>query len=282
MLRYAKKKPRIFILHDGSLGSVAHQELGRIAKNFQADLTVLKLSLPNRLQNLKLGHYTAASCFRLIIPRLFSKESKVLYLDSDIVFNGLDVCEIFETSNGSSGLLAVLDPFIAKGRTNQAQLAALQLRPERYFNSGVLLFETAKTPSNLLESFADWLRNFPKQVHPDQDFLNTIFTNDWQAIDEKFNFQITVYEQRLFMTPEDYAGRLMHFAGKLKPLGHLAPGFLPWYANLDFLGLSNGYLPSTSYRYLQTVPGRADTLVRLEAQPNTPSSLLANPAIADQ
>jgi lipopolysaccharide biosynthesis glycosyltransferase len=263
MLRYASQAPRIFVMHDGTLSAEAHKVFGELARRFGAELTLLKIDLPGRLLNLKLGHYTTASCYRLLIPKVFAAESQVLYLDSDIVFHGLNVCEYFSEGLSCPEVSAVKDPFIGEGQSHLHQLHALGLDSDHYFNSGALLINPSKAPHNLLESFTTWLRGQSSQVHPDQDFLNITFRDRWTEIDEKFNFQVSVYRERFFLEASEYKGKMLHFAGKVKPMGHLAPGLLPWYGNLDYFPEIHTYIPHSTIRYLQRVPERPNTVRRI-------------------
>ena len=263
MLRYASQVPRIFVMHDGTLSDSAQKVFGVLACRFRAELTLLKIDLPERLLKLKLGHYTTASSYRLLIPKVFAAESQVLYLDSDIVFHGLDVCEYFSEGPSCPEVSAVKDPFIGEGQSHLLQLHALGLDSKRYFNSGALLMNPSKAPHNLLESFTTWLRSQSSQVHPDQDFLNITFRDRWTEFDEKFNFQVSVYRARFFLEASEYSGKMLHFAGKVKPMGHLAPGLLPWYGNLDYFPEIQAHIPHSTFRYLQRVPERPNTMRRI-------------------
>jgi lipopolysaccharide biosynthesis glycosyltransferase len=124
-------------------------------------------------------------------------------------------------------LAGVLDPFIGVPQRHQQALKALQLSPERYLNSGVLVMRPPLIGEDLLAAFDRFFQQHPNALHPDQDFLNLHFAGRWAELPSHFNQQVGVYEKTLFWPLSDYQQKIIHYAGKLKPLqGNLAPGTL--------------------------------------------------------
>jgi hypothetical protein len=67
----------------------------------------------------------------------------------------------------------------------------------------------------------------PDALHPDQDFLNLHFAGRRVELPSYFNQQVGVYEKTLFWPLAAYQQKIIHYAGKLKPLqGNLAPGMM--------------------------------------------------------
>ena len=67
-------------------------------------------------------------------------------------------------------------------------------------------------------------------MHPDQDFLTVQFKGLWKPLDSCFNHQVGVFDESLFQPVSSYHGKVIHYAGKFKPLqGSMAPAFLPFW-----------------------------------------------------
>ena len=80
---------------------------------------------------------------------------------------------------------------------------------------------------DLLIAFKLFFQRFPKALHPDQDFLNLIFSSRIERFPAHFNWQVGIFDRSLFQPLPSYNQKIIHYAGKLKPLeGNLAPGFL--------------------------------------------------------
>lgn len=107
----------------------------------------------------KLNQYTPFAFLRLFADKIDLPE-KVIYLDSDIMFNG-NIKELFEKDMSNYELGVVKDRY-----------GSWFIRP-KYFNSGVLLMNMKNIKeSNLLEK----VRNIcfsKKMMFPDQTALNT-------------------------------------------------------------------------------------------------------------
>jgi lipopolysaccharide biosynthesis glycosyltransferase/predicted O-methyltransferase YrrM len=228
--QYATRPISIHVLHDGSLPEIARQRLTRICEKARVPLSLTPVQLPAGVDVERLRQFGAASVFRLLIPRLFAGEEQVIYLDSDLVVNGLDVAELAAAAPPGAPISAVRDPFIARAASHAKELDRLGLDPRAYFNSGVLVLRPGLLQQDLLEAFAQFSAANPTSIHPDQDFLNTRFAGQVGVLDERFNFQVGLHEQRLLRPLSEYAGKILHYAGKIKPLqGNLAPGLLPFW-----------------------------------------------------
>ncbi|MDE6945928.1 MAG: hypothetical protein K2P14_01965 [Anaeroplasmataceae bacterium] len=120
-----------------------------------------------------------ATFYRLLIPELFSKYEKVIYLDGDVVVN-VNIALMMEFDVSRIMLGAVRD--IAGNRfyyTNndlkKYRDEVLKLKnPDNYFNAGVLIIN----PKTFLEEFtrAEWwaLVDSQKWYSLDQDVLNMV------------------------------------------------------------------------------------------------------------
>jgi lipopolysaccharide biosynthesis glycosyltransferase len=253
LLQNTRLRPRLFVLHDGTLGLKAKAFLQEIVHRNRATIKFLTVGLPESLRSIDLGHYTLASIYRLLIPQIFHSEPYVMYFDSDVVFNGFDICMIIEQVKDEGGLWAVRDPFIGEAKAHLAQLESHGLNARNYFNSGVMVFRPKRIKIDLLNNFVDWWQVAPLTSHPDQDFLNLQFQDQWHQMDEEANFQVTIFNRRLFLNLDSYWGKVLHFAGKIKPVGNLAPGLIPWYVNMGLTPGLQQELTKMSLHYLQEI-----------------------------
>lgn len=116
------------------------------------------------------AHYSKAMFYRILIPRLFSKREKVLYLDSDILIFD-DIAKLFDMELGSCAVGAVRN--ICTVYRSQYVESVLGLDENKYFNSGVLMFNVkAYIDGCVEERCVDLMRVFRNLECPDQDILN--------------------------------------------------------------------------------------------------------------
>lgn len=165
------------------------------------------------------AQYSAAIFTRLLIPgALQGVTDRVLYLDSDILcVRGID--ELMSMDIGDSIVAVIHDNGEA---TVRRQCADLNLRHQRYFNSGVLYINieswiaggiTQSTMRTLLTSDR-------KFVFPDQDALNIVLDGRAKFIDGKWNFQ---YNLNSCLNAGDFRmdtvgdAAFIHFTGRVKP-----------------------------------------------------------------
>ena len=219
----------IFVLHDETMNQEAKEALVLIASSHKAKLNFIKLKLPEFFDDCDFGYFSHASIFRLAIPFIFKDYEQVVYLDADLIFHGVEINELIMTAP-QSVICAVLDPYIGRSQKHRDQLQHLNLDASSYFNSGVLLMRPKQMDSNLINIFSVFLKENPALAHPDQDFLNFVFKDVWGKLDAKFNQQACTFDQSLFKPLSSYWGKVIHYAGRVKPLeGHIAPAFIPFW-----------------------------------------------------
>lgn len=229
LLQNGSETQRICVLHDKSLCALAKASVIKICREHSATLTFAQIKLPPFLAEANYGAFSPASIFRLGIPKLFRDHEQVVYLDCDLIFHGVDIAELVAAA-GDAPLAAVRDPYIGRPQKHREQLAALGLDPSNYFNSGVLVMRPKELPDDLIARFMAFAKKNRVMSHPDQDFLNVQFKGLWKPIDGKFNHQACAFDRSLFQPISSYAGKVIHYAGKVKPLqGALAPAFVPFW-----------------------------------------------------
>jgi lipopolysaccharide biosynthesis glycosyltransferase len=215
------------VLHNETLHIPAKERLLAVAQSLGHEISFHFVTLPGALNEIDLHRFSPASLYRLMIPQLFAHEEAVVYLDADLVCHGIDVHMLVQLTPPNKAMGGVIDPHITKPAEHQRALAALQINANQYINSGVLVIRPPLIRDDLLIAFKLFYQRHPNALHPDQDFLNLILSSRIERLPDCFNAQVGVYEHSLFQSLASYNNKIIHYAGKLKPLdGNLAPAFL--------------------------------------------------------
>jgi len=230
VLQHSRCPLQLHLLHDDTLRPQARQRLLQIARERGTELQLHAMTLPGSIDTQRLHRFSPASLYRLMIPQLLAREPLVVYLDSDLVSHGVDLGELARALPAQAPIGGVVDPYIGSQRQARAWLESVGLQAQRYVNSGVLVLRPPLIREDLLAAFAQFNQAHPQAIHPDQDFLNLHFGDRWSRLDARFNTQLGLFERSLFRPLSHYQGKILHYAGKLKPLdGNLAPGMLPFW-----------------------------------------------------
>lgn len=116
--------------------------------------------------------YTPFALLRLLMDRIDSLPSKILYLDTDTVAFK-DIGPLFDTDISNYPLAVVHDV----------------MRAANYFNSGVVLFNlTIIRKEKSFDAVRDYIFAH-KMVMPDQDTLNIVYKDRALFVDRKYNEQ---------------------------------------------------------------------------------------------
>jgi lipopolysaccharide biosynthesis glycosyltransferase len=252
------KPQSVWVLHDQTLTDEARQQLELLCADYKSSITFGKVSLPPYLASANFGAFSAASIFRLGIPKFFKDHEQVVYLDCDLVFNGVDIDDLISAA-GDAPIAAVLDPYIGRSKKHRDQLETFGLDASKYFNSGVLVMRPKLLPDDLIDRFQAFCKQHPVQSHPDQDFLNLQFKDQWKSLDSRFNYQACAFDNTLFQPVSSYCGKVIHYAGKVKPLhGSLAPAFIPFWMHAAGLPKVAEIFDKSSLSYLEPDPNASD------------------------
>jgi lipopolysaccharide biosynthesis glycosyltransferase/predicted O-methyltransferase YrrM len=229
---HAKRPIQLYVLHDDSLSAVAKQRLTEIAAQLHTPLTLMPVRPPPGLPIRFSRQFSPACVFRLMIPKLFPDAEAVVYLDSDLVSNGVDITDLAAAAPKDAALSAVLDANIAVPERHREVLAELGLDAASYFNSGVLVFRPALIEEDLVEACLAYSEAYPGAIHADQDFLNHHFAGRFAKLDPRFNHIVGIIDQEIVRPLGEFAGKILHFAGQVKPLdGRIGPGVIPFLAH---------------------------------------------------
>lgn len=252
------KLATICLMHDDTLWDEARQVIESIASQNGTNIFFVKIKLPQKLTSINFGPFSPASIFRLGIPKIFKDFEQVIYLDCDLIFHGVSVEEIIKAA-GDAPLAAIQDPYIGRSNKHRDQLESLGLDASNYFNSGVLVMRPKLLPDDLIARFINFCKQHPVQSHPDQDFLNLQFKDQWKRLDARFNYQACAFDNSLFQPISSYYGKVIHYAGKVKPLhGSLAPAFIPFWMYAAGIPKVAEVFDQAAMSYLEPAPDASD------------------------
>ena len=175
-------------------------------------------------------HFSFAMYYRFLIPEIFKDYEKVLYLDCDLIVN-CDVREIFEIDLKDNIIAASIETVTLdiKNSINK-RIKSFNLKPENYFNSGVLLFDINKSREfNLFEKCIENISKYKNLFYPDQTVLNFVCKDNFHHLDLKYNFQWQTafdYDNFIKNIDEKYANainnaiknpKIIHYTSRTKP-----------------------------------------------------------------
>lgn len=170
-----------------------------LPENFSLRFFNISDYISNLLQDINLvtmKYWSVEMYYRIVIPLIMPDYQKVLYADSDIVFN-TDISSIYNIAFEGNKLLAISDSFNlvscleASKERNLYLKETLELgKHDIYFNSGVLVFNIpAFKPEKYLDRIKTAFNRVKKTYCPDQDILNFIFKGNVKIIEQKWNLQ---------------------------------------------------------------------------------------------
>jgi lipopolysaccharide biosynthesis glycosyltransferase len=194
---------------------------------------LIDATLPPSLAKLPTQRFSPAALLRLTLDRFLPQHyERVLYLDCDILAMS-PVQEIFAAPLVGKSLGAVEDYESLPGplRLISDHPRQIGLAPgERYFNSGVLLFDWPRTlrlnllPACVAQMSATQEKGTAQRL-PDQDVLNLAFRGEWQNLPVRFNLMAFFVDY----FPQHPVFR--HFTTRYKPwLKIWLPGLTPYHA----------------------------------------------------
>ena len=166
---------------------VLHTEMSMDAQNRlkdQLEAPGFSLEFPNICHHVEAfarrlhtrDYYSCSTYYRLFIPQLYPDLSKALYLDCDLVLQE-DVAQLYDLPLGDDLVGAVPDGVV--GAVEEFKLYVQNrldmVRPEDYFNAGVLLMNLdAMRKWNFADRFSELLGRVTFRVGQDQDYLNVL------------------------------------------------------------------------------------------------------------
>jgi lipopolysaccharide biosynthesis glycosyltransferase len=201
--------------------------------------------------------WSIATYFRLLIPYLFPKYQKMIYIDGDIICN-VDIAELFAidlenhllaSARDSVGIGWYHSPYYNPERKEKQKLEydilSKMKNPDNYFNAGVLVlnleaFRNTISMKELLDFSASEEWQFP-----DQDILNILCEDKVLFLPMDWDF-LNCNSCYLDYLPEHL--RQEHIKAKENPkIAHLV--IKPWnqYNDIQSIDLLFAYAPKTPF-----------------------------------
>lgn len=140
------------------------------------------------------AHYSKEMYYRILIPEILSKYTKVIYLDSDLIVKS-DISDLYKIELGKN-LIGGVSNFCNYGMCKYVE--KLGLEPPKYINSGVLLFNIKECIRFEFKTKAlSLLDDYTNLACPDQDIINMVCKNKIKILDDTWNFmwQHLFYEE---------------------------------------------------------------------------------------
>lgn len=200
------------------------QKITQLEKSF-SNLKINHLMVDkNKLSKLKLpssqSWISQQAYYRYLLPNLLKEESKILYLDIDILCRG-KLGQLYNTDISKHYIAAVPDSYIERGygRWKGFKKAVGLREDETYVNSGLLLMNLEKIRKDgkvqkFLYNAGENRANLLSEEYDyfvDQTIANITFKDSIKTLSSKWNTMVHDYQH----IEED--PRLLHFAGMHKP-----------------------------------------------------------------
>lgn len=240
----------IFIIHDG-INSVNQKKLNSLVeskKNTSLRFVDIRDYIEEHLNKLFVTehryytHYSMATYYRLLIPEIFSKMDRVLYLDSDIVVLK-DIADLYNSELDGNIIGAVKDLGMSvnphecrkkkhKFDWNHYFTKVLELEsPYDYFQAGVALMDCRRMrEEQFTQKCFDILRKVGSFEFLDQCVLNYVCRNEVKYLDAKWNISwhplIKIFDFNKRVPEENYIA----YRNSLKEMGiiHYTTFIKPW------------------------------------------------------
>lgn len=168
---------RVIVLNNG----ITDKNISEIKKlensNFRVEFADVNEKINHIMSELTNGlrdYYSNSIYYRIFIPSLFPELKKALYLDADIVVID-DISKLYFEDLGDNLLGAITDDVVNGNESFKKYSASvLGVKPENYFNSGILVMNLDKFRDEAIESkFVHLLSTYNfDTIAPDQDYLN--------------------------------------------------------------------------------------------------------------
>lgn len=182
-------KYEIHVLNSG----ISEESADRILKLAAEDFDISFDNVSDKLKTLfgKLhirDYYTCTTYYRIFIADMFPQYDKALYIDSDTVILG-DISELYGHDIGDNLVGAIADETVMDVQAFSTYVEyALGIRPEKYFNAGILVMNLKKfREEDFYTSFTELLGLYRFSVAQDQDYLNVLCKDRVFPISSEWN-----------------------------------------------------------------------------------------------
>ena len=209
----------IVILHDSLSDETIARLKGFVPRNFTLrffDVGDYARKLLGDIESKTIaGRWNVAVFYDLLAPLIMSSYERVLFCDSDIVFDA-DPNELFEMPFDGAQLIAVrdslsvVDAFRPLNAYEEGQLVFMRKtlgldNLNTYFNGGVLLFNIHAIDKDAYLGKVRQAFEFEWLPTVDQDVLNYVFRDNVKIAPQRYNFQAHLSNMSCSKTPPKQA-----------------------------------------------------------------------------
>ena len=176
------------------------------------------ISVENKFQNFRTVRYITIDAYvKFLIPELLKDLDKVIYVDADIIFDS-DISELAILDFNES-IAAVRIPV---GNISKKYLKSININPENYFNSGVIIMNLRKIRQEDIVNKKILPLIGTKFDHVDQDIFNIAFQKDTFYISSIYNYSADrIFNDIETHLPTDNIA-IYHYTGQ-KPWREIVP-----------------------------------------------------------
>ena len=176
------------------------------------------IPVENKFQSFRVVRYITIDAYvKFLIPELLKDLDKVIYVDVDIIFNS-DISKL-AILNFSESIAAVKIPI---GNISKKYLKSININPENYFNSGVIVMNLSKIRQQDIVNKKIIPLIGAKFDHVDQDIFNIAFQKDTYFLSSIYNYSA----DRIFNDVETHLPTdkiaIYHYTGQ-KPWREIVP-----------------------------------------------------------
>lgn len=226
-----KNPVRAHLICDETLTEQARESFQRVAAHYGQEVIIHTApAVPPSVNTHVSALFGPGSLYRLFMPELI-QERLVLYLDCDTVCT-MDISDVFATPMDALPAAGALDIGQHDDDHSIQRIKSLGLEPDRYINSGVILFNLdiirQKYSDYKLSIFASISQKQYK--FPDQDAVNVYFQNrtiNASVLPEEYNYFIGIAD-RPYDDISACNGKILHYTRE-KPWDKFYPAALPYW-----------------------------------------------------
>lgn len=227
----------VFIFHSGILPQNS-AKIDELSKKYSQKILLLEID-DSYFKDIPTLRWTRETYYRLLINELLPENvDRLLYLDCDILVLGDLKCFYYSDFDGSF--------LMALEENGGDDILRLELKNDKYFQAGVLLFDVINCRKiiNYEKAYLVAKNLGDKLLTVDQDIINVIFDGKIKPINSIYNdCKSTRFNgNNLFNNNNNCGSVILHYATG-KPWNNLYSGFCEnvWYNYLKISPYSNLY-----------------------------------------
>jgi lipopolysaccharide biosynthesis glycosyltransferase len=246
MVSVLKNSPQadklVFHIIENGISQENKEKILSLKDKYKTNINIYNLDNSKLKDCPTINHLNQAAYLRLFIPEILPKDiEKVIYLDSDIICLG-NLEELYNQNLNNRPLGAIKDIY-----ENRAIKQFFYRGLKSYFNSGIILIDLNKwRKSEVTKKTLNLIFKYKKKLkYADQDILNYLFKNNWQLLDNKFNYQFL--DKKDFSIKKDKIPKntiVLHYISNKKPWTYMYLSNTKKYY-LKYLKIS----PWSNYKY---------------------------------